>query len=54
MDAPTDRNAERVMRAELNKTAKAKAYAEFIPTSYEQTRFAGRPVVAGRSRKPLA
>ena len=54
MDAPTDRNAERVMRAALTKAAKAKAYAEFVPTSYEETRFAGRPVVFGRSRKPLA
>ena len=54
MDAPTDRNAERVIRAERNRAAKAKAYAEFVPTSYEQDRFAGRPVAAGRSRKPLA
>ena len=51
---PRDRTEERVMRAALTKAAKAKAYAEFVPTSYEQARFAGRPVAAGRSRKPLA
>ena len=49
---PADRNAERVMRAALAKAAKARQYAEFVPTSYEERRFEGKVREPRRTRQP--
>ena len=51
---PTDRNEERVMRAALAKAAKAKRYAEFVPTSYEERRFQGKVRESRRTRQSAA
>lgn len=51
---PTDRNEERAMRAALTKAAKAKRYAEFVPTSYEERRFEGKVRESRRTRQAPA
>lgn len=51
---PTDRNEERVMRAALAKAAKARQYAEFVPTSYEERRFQGKVREPRRTRQAPA
>jgi len=49
---PTDRNEERAMRAARAKAAKARQYAEFVPTSYEERRFEGKVREPRRTRQP--
>jgi hypothetical protein len=48
---PTDRNEERAMRAALQKAAKARRYAEFTPTSYEERGFEGRVSTPRNTRR---